>query len=95
MRFAFFPGCKIPFYLKEYGLATRSVLAALDVQIEEMEFTCCGYPVRHLNFESFILSAARNLALAENKGLTVLTPCKCCFGSLKDERVSPEGASSQ
>lgn len=83
MRFAFFPGCKIPFYLNEYGQATRSVLAALDVRLEEMEFSCCGYPVRHLNFESFILSAARNLALAERKDLTILTPCKCCFGNLK------------
>ncbi len=83
MKFAFFPGCKIPFYLEQYGLATRSVLAALDVTLVDVEFSCCGYPARHLNFESFVLSAARNLALAEARGLTILTPCKCCFGSLK------------
>jgi heterodisulfide reductase subunit B len=31
----------------------------------------------------FILSSARNLALAEKKHLNVMTLCKCCYGSLK------------
>jgi len=83
MKYAFFPGCKIPFYLEQYGSATGAVLDAVGVELLEMEFNCCGYPVRNLNFEAFVLSAARNLALAEQQKLDILTPCKCCYGSLK------------
>jgi heterodisulfide reductase subunit B2 len=83
MKFAFFPGCKIPYFLEQYGTATRAVLARCKIKLVGLEFTCCGYPVHHLNFEAFVLSAARNLALAEKHGLNILTPCKCCYGSLK------------
>ncbi|MFH1090649.1 MAG: CoB--CoM heterodisulfide reductase iron-sulfur subunit B family protein [Pseudomonadota bacterium] len=83
MKFAAFWGCKIPYYLAHYASSTRAVLTALGVDLIEPEFNCCGYPVRHLHFESFLFSAARNLALAEQRELDILTPCKCCFGTLK------------
>jgi len=83
MRFAFFQGCKIPFYLESYGRSSRAVLQALGVELVDLEFNCCGYPVRHLRSDSFLLAAARNLALAEQQQVGIVTPCKCCFGSLK------------
>ena len=83
MKFAFFAGCKIPYYLKHYESASRAVLKALDIELVDIEFTCCGYPIRSYDFFSFILSAARNFAIAEKHDLNILTPCKCCFGSLK------------
>jgi len=83
MKFAYFPGCKIPFYLEAYGRSTRAVLARMRVKLVPLEFNCCGTPVRDLNFQAFVLCAARNLALAEKHGLDILTPCKCCYGSLK------------
>jgi heterodisulfide reductase subunit B len=83
MKFAYFKGCKIPYYLPHYGTSTRAVLKPFGVHLVELDFNCCGYPNRDLNFESFMLSAARNLALAEKKKLDILTPCKCCFGALK------------
>jgi heterodisulfide reductase subunit B len=39
--------------------------------------------VRDIDFQSFLLAGARNLALAEQKNTDIVTPCKCCFGSLK------------
>ncbi len=43
-------------------------------------------------------SAARNFALADKQGLTIMTPCKCCFGNLRHAawwlRESPELAES-
>lgn len=83
MKFAFFKGCKIPYYLEQYGTSTRAVLKTFGVGLVDLDFNCCGYPNRDLNFESYVFSAARNLALAEKKRLDILTPCKCCYGSLK------------
>jgi heterodisulfide reductase subunit B len=83
MRFALFLGCKIPYFLSHYGDATRLVLRELGVDLVEMEFGCCGYPVRNQDTKAFVLTAARNLALAEKQGLDIFTPCQCCFGSLK------------
>jgi heterodisulfide reductase subunit B len=83
MKYAFFKGCKIPYYLEQYGTSTRAVLKTFGVRLIELNFNCCGYPNRDLHFESFILSAARNMALAEKKNLDILTPCKCCYGSVK------------
>ncbi len=83
MSYAVFWGCKIPYYAPAYELAASAVLDKLDVAATEVEFGCCGYPVRHLDFMAFVISAAKNFALAKAKGLDILTPCKCCFGTLK------------
>ena len=86
MRFAYFPGCKIPFHMPEYGAGVRAVCAALGVELVEPEFSCCGWPARHENFLASMYTAARNLALARAEGLDILTPCKCCFGNLMHAR---------
>ena len=86
MQYALFLGCKIPYFVPHYEKATRRVLAELGVELVEPEFNCCGYPMRHLYFDSYLLAAARNMAIAEERGLDILTPCKCCFGSFKRAR---------
>lgn len=83
MEFAFFPGCKIPYYQPQYGQAVQTVLGELGVGLTEIEFGCCGYPIRHQDKVAYLFTAARNLALAEQRGLELLTPCQCCFGSLR------------
>jgi heterodisulfide reductase subunit B len=83
MKFALFLGCKIPFFLDHYGAATRAVLESLDVELIELEFSCCGNPISDLSLEALMLLGARNLALAQQQDLDILTPCKCCFGNLK------------
>jgi heterodisulfide reductase subunit B len=83
MRYALFLGCKTPYFVPAYETATRRVLAALEVELVEPEFNCCGYPLASLHFDSYLLAAARNLAIAEAQGLDMLTPCKCCFGAFK------------
>lgn len=83
MKYAYFPGCKIPRHLPEYDLSVRAVLDRLGVRLADIRFNCCGYPVRHRSFEASVFSAARNLALARREHLTLVTPCKCCFGNLK------------
>ena len=81
--YSYFAGCKIPYYLPEYGSSTLALLDRFDIELQDLEFNCCGYPVRDIDFQSFLLAGARNLALAEQNNTDIVTPCKCCFGSLK------------
>lgn len=83
MKYAFFPGCKIPYHLPQYGQATRSACTALGIELVDLDFNCCGYPIRHQSFVASMFSAAWNFALARQHGLVILTPCKCCFGNLR------------
>jgi len=83
MKYALFLGCKIPSRLPAYEASTRAVLGHLGVTLVDLEFDCCGYPARNVSRGAFAMAAARNLALAEQAGLDVLTPCTCCFGTLR------------
>ncbi len=84
MRFAFFIGCNIPVRLKQYETASRAVLGKLGVELVDIpEFGCCGYPLRNIDFNAFVLSSARNLALAEGRNLNMITLCKCGYGTLR------------
>ncbi len=88
MKFALFLGCQIPARLKQYEASSRAILERLGVGLVDIEaFNCCGYPLRNIDFRSFLLSSARNLALAEKKKLDVMTLCQCCYGSLKKANV--------
>ena len=84
MKFALFEGCNIPARVKQYADATQAVFNKLDIELIEIaDFNCCGYPVRNVDQRAFVLSAAKNLALAETAGLDIMAMCKCCYGSLK------------
>jgi heterodisulfide reductase subunit B len=84
MKFALFLGCQIPVRLKQYEASSRAILERLGVGLVDIEgFNCCGYPLRNIEFKAFVLSSARNLALAEKKNLDVMALCQCCYGSLK------------
>jgi len=84
MKFALFIGCNIPVRVQQYELSARAVLGKLGVEVVDIrEFKCCGNPMRNTDNRTFVLMAARNLALAEKQGLDMMVLCKCCFGSLK------------
>ena len=84
MKYSLFIGCQIPARVPQYEMSARAVLKELNVGlVDDRQYNCCGYPMRNSNRKAFILSSARNLALAERRGLNLLVMCKCCFGSLK------------
>ncbi len=84
MKFAIFLGCNIPIRLKQYETASRAVLDALGVRLVDIrEFNCCGYPLRNIDLKAFVLSSARNLALAEKENLNMLVLCKCGYGTFR------------
>ena len=70
--------------LSQYETSSNAVLRELGIEFVDIDdFNCCGYPLKNLNFRAYLLSSARNLALAEKAGLDILTVCNCCYGSLK------------
>jgi len=84
MTYSLFVGCNIPARVPQYDTAARAVLEQLDVEVADNdEYKCCGYPMQNTSFKAYLLSAARNLALAEQQQLDMMALCKCCFGSLK------------
>ena len=85
MRFALFLGCNIPARVKQYELSSRAVFRKIGIDIIDIkEFNCCGYPLRNIDYKASVLSAARNMALAEKQGLNIVVLCMCGFGMFKE-----------
>jgi heterodisulfide reductase subunit B len=82
-RYLYFQGCQIGPGLPHYDRSIRAVMAALDIELVDWEWNCCGYPMRHQDLAASVLGSARNLAVAARKGLALMTPCKCCYGQLR------------
>jgi heterodisulfide reductase subunit B len=84
MQFTLFLGCNIPARVEQYERSARAVLDKLGIAVADNDqYKCCGNPIRNTDHQTFLLMAARNLALAEKQGTDMMVLCKCCFGSLK------------
>jgi heterodisulfide reductase subunit B len=84
LRYLMFLGCAIPYRVSAYEISARKVLQNLDVELVEMpEFNCCGLPLDPVSHETMLVLAARNLAMAEQKGLNIIALCPGCAGTLK------------
>jgi heterodisulfide reductase subunit B len=83
-KYLIFLGCAIPYRVSAYEVSARKVIQKLGIELVEMpEFNCCGLPLDPVSHEMMLILAARNLALAEQKGLNILTLCPGCAGTLK------------
>ncbi len=85
-NYALFLGCTIPNRLPHLEVATRLILKSLDVNAKDLPgFSCCPDPVGFSALDRFtwIVLASRNLAVAEEQGLDILTLCSGCFETLK------------
>jgi heterodisulfide reductase subunit B len=83
MKMILYPGCKVPYYVPQYETSSRLILKEFGIEMEDIEFNCCGYPIRFLDFKAYIFSSARNIALVGHKGLPLVCLCKCCYGTLR------------
>ena len=84
VKFLIFLGCAVPYRVSAYEISARKVLTKLGVDLVEMpEFNCCGLPLDPVSHETMLILAARNLALAEQQGLNIITLCPGCAGTLK------------
>jgi len=80
-QYTYFPGCSSNASAKALGMSVRAIEKPLDMALLELDdWTCCGStPYGSLDEDEALLVAARNLALAEKKGLDLVTPCSSCF----------------
>lgn len=84
MKYLLFLGCVIPYRISSYEISARKVLEKLSIELVEMpEFNCCGLPLDPVNHELMLTLATRNLCLAEQKGLDIMTLCPGCAGTLR------------
>ncbi len=83
LRYLLFLGCVIPYRVSSYETSARKTLEKLGVELVEMpEFTCCGFPLDPVNHDMMLTLAARNLCIAEQQNLKIMTLCNGCFGVL-------------
>ena len=84
LKYLLFLGCVIPYRISSYEISSRKVLDKLGVELVEMpEFNCCGLPLDPLSHDLTLTLAARNLCLAEQKNLNIMTLCPGCAGTLR------------
>ncbi len=79
--YSYFPGCSSESTGLGLGLSTPAIAGPLEMDLLELEdWNCCGStPYGSLDEVESVVVAARNLALAEKRGLELVTPCSSCF----------------
>ncbi|MBN1802075.1 MAG: CoB--CoM heterodisulfide reductase subunit B [Candidatus Lokiarchaeota archaeon] len=85
VKYLFFKGCTIPAKLPNIEELALKLLPKMGVEIEEIDtFSCCPDPIQlqGANQYFWLATAARNIAIAEEKGLNIMTLCNGCLNSL-------------
>jgi len=80
--YTYFPGCSASDGgAKAYNWSAQAVSKVLDVDLVELEdWNCCGStPSISVDELGALCMAARDLALAEKRGLDMVTPCSACY----------------
>lgn len=85
IRLAYFKGCIVDSISKELDISTKSLAKHLNIElIEFKEFSCCGSrSLPDYDAKINLLINARNLAIAEERKLDIITTCSTCTNSLR------------
>jgi heterodisulfide reductase subunit B len=84
MKYTYYPGCSLHGACGPYDSSLKRVMTLLGHELEELDdWNCCGATMYMSVRETVALSvSARNLALAEKAGTTLMAPCSACFTTL-------------
>jgi len=67
-----------------YEISARKIAGKLGLELIEMpDYNCCGLPLDPASHEIMLTLAARNLCIAEQKGLNIMALCPGCAGTLR------------
>ncbi len=85
MKFALFPGCVLKGAAAEAYTSLMKVSEAIGLELEEIpDWTCCGAShAQGVNDLAALAVNARNISIAENMGLPILTVCNTCTLQLR------------
>ncbi len=89
MKVAPFFGCMIPIKYPQMEAAFRRTMPNLGVELVDIDgFTCCPDPIyfKTKGVLDWLTIAARNLCVAEEAGLDLVTLCSGCTATLKEAK---------
>jgi heterodisulfide reductase subunit B len=95
-KYSLFLGCIAPTRAVGYDISTRKVAQALGITLVDLNFNCCGFPLVGIKQDTSLVMAARNLAIAEQEGLDILTICgSCSFVLSKVQKLYEQNRSNK
>ena len=86
-RYGFFLGCVIPNRYPMIEASIRSVFDHLGAELLDLPgASCCPAPgvFRAFHIPTWLVIAARNISIAEELGVSPITGCNGCYGTLRD-----------
>ncbi len=86
-RYSLFLGCQIPLRIASVEIASRKLFQKLGVELVDLKgYSCCPDPVvsRTMDRKMWLTLSARNLSLAEEIGLDLVTLCVGCYETLAE-----------
>lgn len=82
--YSYYRGCSLERMAAAYHRSAVETARALGVELRELEeWNCCG-ATAYFHIDELLATtlSARNLALAEQQGLDVVTPCSGCYKNM-------------
>jgi len=87
LKYGLFLGCIIPNRYPQIERSIRDVFEELSVELVDLPgASCCPAPgvLRAFHIPTWLVIAARNISIAEELGVDIITGCNGCYGSLRD-----------
>lgn len=80
-EFAFFPGCVLSQAAKEAKISLEAIAPILGIKLHEIKgWSCCGATqAQDVDPVATLVANARNIALAEQMQMPILTTCSTCL----------------
>ena len=85
LEYAYYPGCSLEYTASPYDKSVRKVFEVLGIGLKEIDdWNCCGATM-YMSVKKIVgySISARNLAIAQNMGLDMCTPCSSCYTIMK------------